>query len=61
MISRLEKLEVSKANGVVGVSPVLLKKCVADFAIPLLIVFRKSFEEGVVSLEWKVANVTPIF
>ena len=39
---------MSKAIGVDGVSPVLLKKCAADFAIPLLIVFRKSFEEGVV-------------
>ena len=61
LMSKQEKLGVSKAISVDGVSPVLLKKCAADFASSLLIVFGKSFEEGIIPVEWKVANVTPIF
>ena len=33
----------------------------AEIAEPLSLIYQKSFEEGVVQLDWRRANVTPIF
>lgn len=61
VIKKLEKLERHKAIGVDGVSPYVLRECAEAFATPLLIIFERSMEEGVVPSSWREANVTPIF
>ena len=43
------------------VSPNVLKNCSDQISVILLIIFKKSFSEGVVPREWSEANVTPLF
>ena len=48
---RLKKLKHDKSMGEDRVSPVLLKHCADAFVVPLLIIFRKSFDEGITPSE----------
>ena len=56
----IDNLKDNKAIGVDKASPVILKRCKAALSEPLLIIFQKSFSEGIVPYQWKLANVTPI-
>ena len=44
-----------------GIPPKLLLEIVEQISIPLATVFNLSLEEGVVPLEWKEANIIPLF
>ena len=44
-----------------GIPPKLLLKIVEQISIPLATVFNLSLEEGIVPLEWKEANIIPLF
>ena len=44
-----------------GFPPKLLLEIVEQISIPLATVFNLSVEEGVVPLEWKEANIIPLF
>ena len=44
-----------------GIPSKLLLKIVEQISIPLSTVFNVSLEEGVVPLEWKEANIIPLF
>ena len=44
-----------------GIPPKLLLEIVEQISIPLATVFNLSLEEGVVLLEWKKANIIPLF
>jgi len=59
--SHIKGLKSNKAAGGDGLSSSFLKKVEAVILTPLAIIFRKSLEDGVVPLDWRVANVTPIF
>ena len=39
----------------------MLKVIAELISVPLAIVFNLSIQEGIVPLEWKIANVVPIF
>jgi len=56
----IDDLKDNKAIGVDRASPIILKRCKAALSRPLLIIFQKSFSEGIVLHQWKLANVTPI-
>ena len=47
--------------GVDGIPPKLLLEIVEQISIPLATLFNLSLEEGVVPLEWKEANIIPLF
>ena len=47
--------------GVDGIPPKLLLEIVEQISIPLATVFNLSLEEGIVPLEWKEANIIPLF
>ena len=47
--------------GVDGIPPELLLEIVEQISIPLATVFNLSLEEAVVPLEWKEANIIPLF
>ena len=47
----------NKSPGVDGISPKILKETVEQIGTPLAHVFN----EGIVPLEWKEANITPLF
>ena len=39
----------------------LLKSCVDVLSKPLFMIFQKSFEEGKLPQDWKLANISPTF
>ena len=51
----------NKSPGVDGIPPKLLKEIVEQISTPLAKLFNLSLEEGIVPLEWKEANITPLF
>ena len=51
----------SGSPGVDGIPPKLLLEIVEQISIPLATVFNLSLEEGIVPLEWKEANIIPLF
>jgi len=59
--SRLEKLREDKSPGDDDLSSRLLKMISEEVAQPITILFNQSMNEGDVPLDWRSANVTPIF
>ena len=57
-IAKLKKMKDNKSPGVDGISPDV--KISEEISVPLAIVFNLSVHEGIVPLEWKIANVVPI-
>jgi hypothetical protein len=58
---RLFTLKSDKACGVDEISTHVLKMCAKGFALPLSLIFRRSIAEGRVPVQWKEANISPIF
>ena len=54
-------MRYNKTPGVDGVLPKLLMETVEPISIPLATVLNLSLIEGVVPVEWKKANVIPLF
>ena len=51
----------NKSPGVDGIAPKILKETVEQISKPLANVFNMSLQEGIVPLEWKEANIIPLF
>ena len=58
---KIKKMKDNKSPGVDGIPPKLLKEIVEQISTPLVKLFNLSLEEGIVPLEWKEANSTPLF
>ena len=58
---KIRDMKDNKSPGVDGIPPKLLLEIVKQISIPLATVFNLSIEEGVVPLEWKEANIIPLF
>ena len=52
---------MKESPGVDGISPKILKETVEQISMPLAHVFNMSLQEGIVTLEWKEANIIPLF
>ena len=52
---------MNKSSGVDGISPKILKETAEQISTPLAHVFNMSLQEGILSLEWKEANIIPFF
>jgi len=61
IIKKLQKLPTDKSPGPDGIHNLLLHNCAAEVAEPLSLIFKASFESGILPQEWKSANVVPIF
>ena len=61
VLKQLLKLVEDKSAGPDCVHPMILKRCAAEIAKPLSIIFQSSFETGHVPADWKTANVVPIY
>ena len=61
VINKLQRLQPDKSAGPDNLHPILLRNCAAAVAEPLSIIFRKSFETGDVPVDWKTANIVPIY
>ena len=55
------KEKENKSTGVDGISPKILKEIVEQISMQLAYVFNMSLQEGIVPLEWKEANIIPLF
>ena len=61
MFNKLVKLKERKAPGDDGLVPMFLKNVASEICYPLADIFNSSLKEGVVPLDWRIANVTPIY
>ena len=59
--SKINNMKENKSPGVDGISPNILKETLEQNSTPLAQVFNISLQEGIVPLEWKEANVIPLF
>ena len=59
--SKINNMNENKSPGVDGISPKILKEIVEQISMPLAHVFNMSLQEGSVPLEWKEANIIPLF
>jgi len=57
----LQKLDAYKSMGLDGLPPRALIESVDVVAKPLSIIFQQSWLTGDVPVDWKLANVMPIF
>ena len=57
----LNSLKVDKSPGPDNMHPRVLKELSHQLAYPLLLIFKKSMEQGKLPYQWKVAEVRPIF
>ena len=60
VVKKIKAIKDSKSPGVDGI-PKLLMKTVEQISIPLARVFNLSLKEGVVPVEWKEANIIPLY
>ena len=58
---KIRDMKENKSPGVDGIPPKLLLEIVEQISIPLATVFSLSIEEEVVPLQWKEANIIPLF
>ena len=58
--SRLDKLREDKSVGADELSPRLLKQIQEEIRMPILHIWKKSLDEGIIPCDWKFANISPI-
>lgn len=61
VLSLLKNLKPGKAPGPDKFYPKILKELANEIAHPIFLIFQQSLQQGAVPVEWKTANVTPIF
>ena len=59
--SKINNMKENKSPGVDGISPKILKEIVEQISMPLAHVFNMSLQGEIVPLEWKEANIIPLF
>ena len=61
VLNRLQKLDQNKSCGPDNLHPALLKNSSDAFALPLTLIFRKSLASSKLPLQFRSANVTPLY
>ena len=59
--NKINNMKENKSSGIDEISPKILKETVEQVSTPLAHVFKISLQEGIVPLEWKEANIIPLF
>ena len=59
--SKINNMKQNKSPGIDGISRSILKETVEQISTPLAHVFNMPLHEGIVPLEWKEANIIPLF
>ncbi|KFQ37525.1 hypothetical protein N332_14696, partial [Mesitornis unicolor] len=59
--SLLHHLDIHKSMGPDGIHPSVLRELAEVLAKPLSIVYQQSWLTGEVPVDWRLANVTPIY
>ena len=58
---KLRNLKLNKAAGMDGIHTNMLKALSEEMSLPLCMIFKKSLDQGVVSFDWRAANVVPLY
>ena len=58
---KLEKLNKYKSSGPDNIHPHLLKETACTVNVPISMIFQESLRVGEMPVDWRKANVTPIF
>ena len=61
ILTKIDKMKVNKSPGPDLFYPKVLKNVKHEVVSHLVTIFNKSLEQGLVPVDWKLANVTPIF
>jgi hypothetical protein len=61
VVNILNKLDITKSQGPDEIHPRVLREMAEEMAGPLACIFRISLETGKLPVQWKQANVTPLF
>ena len=61
MEKKLRNLKLNKAAGMDGIHTNTLKALSEEMSLPLCMIFKKLLDEGVVPLDWRAANVVPMY
>ena len=61
VVSKINNMKENKSPGVDGISPKILKETVEQITTPLAHVLNMTLQEGIVPLQWKKANIIPLF
>ena len=61
LANKIKEMKDNKSPGVDVIPPKLLMETVDHISIPLARVFNLSLKDGVVSFEWKEANIIRLF
>ena len=61
--NKINNMKENKTPGVDGIAPKILRETIEQMCTPLRLahVFNMSLQEGIVPLEWKEANIIPLF
>ena len=57
----LRNIDCNKAQGPDNIHGIILKTCSNSLAPPLSILFKLIYNTGILPIEWKRANVVPVF
>jgi len=58
---KLDLMRDDKSGGPDDLSPRFLNRIKDEICVPLTMIFRQSLDEGVVPVDWRTANVSPIY
>ena len=58
---KLMNIKLNKAAGMDGLHTNILKALSEEMSLPLCMIFKKSLDEGVVPIDWRAANVVPLY
>ena len=61
VLSKLKALDQNKACGADKLHPILLKNCSEAFVVPITLIFRASLATSQLPIQFKSANITPLF
>ena len=61
VLEKLRNLNQNKACGVDKFHPFLLKNCADSYVVPITLIFRASLSSSQLPIQFRLANVTPLF
>ena len=61
VLEKIKKVKIGKAPGPDGIYPIVLNKLQEGIVNPLTLIFQKSLDESKTPVDWRMANVAPIF
>ena len=61
VIEYLMNMKTDKSQGNDNIHPYIIQKCAKSLAIPISIIFQRSFDQSELPDSWLEANVTPLF